>query len=173
MVAKRSVKSSRHPLRTASTRNRATRSAPSSEEGSPLERRQPIERQEQRDRQILGSARLSGANAAVSTTGSGSQGPTYSSCRARTEVSMLRQIRVVVVMRKALESDTLLRSVECQRKYVSCTASSASATDPNMRYASPSKRWRYGSQLAAGFDNRELTPYASPHPPDPQDPAWR
>src|SRR5262245_59208756 len=33
-----------------------------------------------------------------------------------------------------------------------CTASSASATDPNMRYASPSKRWQYGSKLAAGFD---------------------
>src|SRR5262245_60190431 len=39
------------------------------------------------------------------------------------------QIRVVVVMRNALGSDTLWRPAACQRKYVSCTASSASAMD--------------------------------------------
>lgn len=68
------------------------------------------------------------------------------------EVSMSRQIRVVVVMRNARGSDTLSRSDACQRKYVSCTASSASAIDPSMRYARPSRRRRYGSKLAAGFD---------------------
>src|SRR5262249_53698968 len=85
-------------------------------------------------------------------TGSGSHGPTYSSRRARAEVNMSRQIRVVVVMRNALGSDTVSRSVPCQRKYVSCTASSASAIDQSMRYARPSRRRRYGSKLAAGFD---------------------
>ena len=104
------------------------------------------------DKSSASSVRLSGASAAVSTTGSGSHGPTYSSRRARAEVSMSRQIRVVVVMRNALGSDTLLRSAPCQRKYVSCTASSASAIDPSMRYARPSRRRRYGSKLAAGFD---------------------
>src|SRR2546428_6359765 len=70
------------------------------------------------DRSSASSVRLSGASAAVSTTGSGSHGPTYSSCRARAEVSMSRQIRVVVVMRNALGSDTLSRSAPCQRKYL-------------------------------------------------------
>src|SRR5215471_2724409 len=105
-----------------------------------------------KDRSSASSVQLSGASAAVSTTGSGSRGPTYSSCRARAEVRMLRQIRVVVVMRNALGSDTLSRSAPCQRKYVSCTASSASVIDPSMRYARPSRRRRYGSKLSAGFD---------------------
>src|SRR5438876_8304253 len=55
-------------------------------------------------------------------------------------------------MRNALGFDTLLRSAPCQRKYVSCTASSASAIDPSMRYARPTRRRRYGSKLASGFD---------------------
>src|SRR5207253_4562550 len=105
-----------------------------------------------KDRSSASSVRLSAATAAVSTTGSGSHGPTYASRRARAEVSMSRQIRVVVVMRNALGSDTLSRSAPCQRKYVSCTASSASAIDPSMRYARPSRRRRYGSKLTAGFD---------------------
>ena len=104
------------------------------------------------DKSSASSVRLSGASAAVSTTGSGSHGPTYSSCRARAEVSTSRQIRVVVVIRNALGSDTLSRTAPCQRRYVSCTASSASAIDPSMRYARPSSRLRYGSKLAAGFD---------------------
>jgi len=85
------------------------------------------------DRSSANSVRLSAASPSVSTTGSGSHWPTYSSRRARAEVSMSRQIRVVVVMRNALGSDTLWQSVACQRKYVSCTASSASAIDPSMR----------------------------------------
>ena len=104
------------------------------------------------DRSSASSVRLSGARVAVSKTGSGSHGPTYSSRRARAEVSMSRQIRVVVVMRNPLGSDTLSRSAACQRRYVSCTASSASAIDPSMRYARPSRRRRYGSKLAAGFE---------------------
>jgi hypothetical protein len=104
------------------------------------------------DRSSANSVRLSGASAAVLTTGSGSHGPAYSSLRARADVSMSRQIRVVVVIRNALGSDTLSRSAPCQRNYVSCTASSASAIDPSMRYARPSSRRRYGSKLAAGFD---------------------
>ncbi len=40
---------------------------------------------------------------------------------ARADVSMSRQIRVVVVMRNALGSDTLSRSAPCRRRYVSCT----------------------------------------------------
>jgi hypothetical protein len=68
------------------------------------------------DRSSANSVRLSGASADVSRTGSGSHGPTYSSRRARADVSMSRQIRVVVVMRNALGSDTLSRSVACQRK---------------------------------------------------------
>src|SRR5215510_2358199 len=71
------------------------------------------------DRSSANSVWLSGESAAVSTTGSGSHGPTYSSRRARAEVSISRQIRVVVVMRNAFGSDTLSRSVPCQRKYVS------------------------------------------------------
>ena len=85
------------------------------------------------DKSSASSVRLSGASASVSTTGSGSQGPTYSSRRARADVSISRQIRVVVVMRNALGSDTLSRWAACQRKYVSCTASSASAIEPSMR----------------------------------------
>jgi hypothetical protein len=75
---------------------------------------------------------------------------------------MSRQIRAVVVVRNALGSDTLSRSAACQRKYASCTASSASAIDPSMRYARPSRRRRYGSKLAAGFDSAlvELTSFA-------------
>src|SRR6266576_6709011 len=46
----------------------------------------------------------------------------------------------------------LCRPCEKSRKYVSCTASSASAIDPSMRYARPSRRRRYGSKLAAGFE---------------------
>jgi len=46
---------------------------------------------------------------------------------------MSRQILDVVVMRNALAFDTLSRSALCQRKYVSCTASSESAIDPSMR----------------------------------------
>src|SRR5262245_2187406 len=114
------------------------------------------------DRSSASSVWLSGASAAVSTTGSGSHGPTYSSRRARAEVSMSRQILVVVVMRNALGSDTLSRAAPCQRRYASCTASSASAIDPSMRYARPSRRGRYGSKLAAGSDIAltELTPCA-------------
>ena len=54
------------------------------------------------DRSSASSVRLSGASAAVSRTGSGSHCPMYSSRRARAEVSMSRQSRVVVVMRNAL-----------------------------------------------------------------------
>src|SRR5262245_27035251 len=104
------------------------------------------------DRSSASSVRLSGASVAVSRTGSGSHGPTYSSRRARADFSMSRQIRVVVVMRNALGSTTLSRSAPCQRKYASCTASSASAIDPSIRYARPSRRRRYGSKLEAGFD---------------------
>ena len=71
---------------------------------------------------------------------------------ARADVGMSRQIRVVVVMRNALWSDTVSRSAACQRKYVSCTASSASAIDPGMRYARPRSRRRCGSKLSAGFN---------------------
>ena len=60
--------------------------------------------------------------------------------------------------RNALWSNTLSRSARCQRKYVSCTASLASAIDPSMRYARPSRRRRYGSKLAAGFDIVPLMP---------------
>ena len=52
---------------------------------------------------------------------------------ARADVSVSRQIRVIVVMRNAFGSDTLSWSVRRQRTYVSCTASSASALDPSMR----------------------------------------
>ena len=93
------------------------------QEGSPLQRRQPLQCQQQRYGQILcQSVRSSGASAAVSGTGSGSQGPTYSSRRARADVSISRQIRVVVVIRNALGSETWSRSAACQRRYVSCTA---------------------------------------------------
>jgi hypothetical protein len=85
------------------------------------------------DKSSASSVRLSDASAAVSTTGSGSQGPTYSSRRARADVAISRQIRAVVVMRNALGSDTFSRWAACQRKYVSCTASSASTIDPSMR----------------------------------------
>jgi hypothetical protein len=85
------------------------------------------------DRSSANSVRLSGASPFRVNHRLGSHWPTYSSRRARAEVSMSRQIRVVVVMRNALGSDTLSRSVACQRKYVSCTASSASAIDPSMR----------------------------------------
>lgn len=114
------------------------------------------------DKSSASSVRLSGMSVAVSVTGSGSQGPAYSSCRARADVNISRQIRVVVVIRNALGSNTLSRSVACQRKYDSCTASSASAIDPSMRYARPSRRRRYGSKLVAGFDIAlvALTPFA-------------
>src|SRR6516225_5070319 len=62
------------------------------------------------DKSSASSVRLSGASAAVSRTGSGSQGPTYSSRRARADVSISRQIRVVVVIRNALGSETWSRS---------------------------------------------------------------
>src|SRR5262249_57541469 len=82
--------------------------------------------------------------------------------RGEAEVSMWGQIGVVVVRRNAHGSDTLSRSAPCQRKYVSCTASSASAIAPSMRYARPSSRRRYGLKLAAGFDIAlvELTSFA-------------
>ena len=35
----------------------------------------------------------------------------------------------------AMSNELLSRSAPCQRKYVSCAASSASAIDPSMRYA--------------------------------------
>ena len=38
-----------------------------------------------------------------------------------------------------------------ERNYVSCTPSSASAIDPSMWYARPSRRRRYSSKLEAGF----------------------
>src|ERR1700690_2562829 len=57
---------------------------------------------------------LSGASAAVSTTGSGSQGPAYSSRRARADVSRSRQMRAVVVIRDAFGFDTWSRSAACQ-----------------------------------------------------------
>src|SRR5262249_17931903 len=49
------------------------------------------------------------------------------------------------------------------------TTSSALAIDPSMRYARPSRRRRYGSKLAAGFDIPlgELTPCGPPKPPAP------
>ena len=72
--------------------------------------------------QLAAVARLRRVRASDSQrlgTGSGRQGP-GPSCRARAEVSKLRQIRVAVVMRNALGSDTFSRSAACQRKYVSC-----------------------------------------------------
>jgi len=62
------------------------------------------------------SACVSGASAAVSVTGSGSHGSTYSSRRARADFSTSRQILVVVVIRKALGAATFSRSASCQRR---------------------------------------------------------
>ena len=94
------------------------------QEGGPLQGRQPVERQEQRHRQILGQL---GAAVGRGRRGVddrlGQPGPTYCSRRARAEASMSRQLRAVVVIRKALGSDTSPRSAARQRRYVSCTAS--------------------------------------------------
>src|SRR5262249_30825072 len=80
-------------------------------------------------------------------------------------------IRVVVLMRNALGSDTLSRSAACQRRYVSCTASSASASVPSMRYARPSRRRRYGSKPSAGLDPPlPRAPPLAPQPPSPPRP---
>ena len=65
------------------------------------------------DRSSASSVRLSGASLAVSRTGSGSHGPTYSSRGARADFSMSRQIRVVMVMRNARGFETVSRSASC------------------------------------------------------------
>lgn len=67
------------------------------------------------------------------STGSGSQGPTYVSRRARADVAALIASRVVTVVRKAAAFRTWSRSVPCQRSQASCTTSSASATPPSIR----------------------------------------
>ena len=104
-------------------------------------------------------SRPKGSTAAVSTTGSGSHGPMYSSYRARAEVSMSRQIRVVVVIRNALGFDTLSRSARCQRKDLSCTASSASAIEPSMRYM----RDPVGADDMARSSRRDSTWHSGDH----------
>ncbi len=122
------------------------------QEGGAFERREPFQRQQQGYGQILGQFHAAvrsqcrgvenwfwqpGTDVLLPPRASGSQHiETNPRCRSH---------------KKAPGSITLSRSAACQRKYVSCTASSASAIDPSMRYARPSRRRRYGSKLAAGF----------------------
>lgn len=66
-------------------------------------------------------------------TGSGSQGPTYSSRRARAEVSRLRHSRVTVLANQAPGGAIGSRSAPFHRNQASCTTSSASWAEPSMR----------------------------------------
>jgi hypothetical protein len=104
------------------------------QEGSALERRQPVERQEQRDGQIFGELR-----AAVR--------------RERCRVNdRLRQPWTDVLLAPCARRGQHVETNACRRghekrsrvghvvavgKYVSCTASSASAIDPSMTAPSP------------------------------------
>jgi len=99
------------------------------QEGSALERRQPVERQEQRYGQILGQFRCGVSGRERGLLRTARQPWTERTPRAaRARGQDVESKSVVVVMRNALGSDTLSRSAACQRKYASCTASSASAS---------------------------------------------
>lgn len=67
------------------------------------------------------------------TSGSGSHWPTYVSRRARAEVSWLRQMLVSTFVSHASGTSIRPASAPCQRRYVSCTASSASLAEPSSR----------------------------------------
>ena len=71
-----------------------------------------------------------------SGTGSGIHSPTYRSLRARAEPSWSRQIRLVTVVSQAAGDEIASRSSgerAYQRNSASCTASSASASEPSSR----------------------------------------
>lgn len=71
-----------------------------------------------------------------SGSGSGIHCPTYVSRRTRAEFSRFRQIRLVTVVSQA-PGDSMAscsaRGIAYQRAYVSCTASSASESEPSSR----------------------------------------
>jgi len=74
----------------------------------------------------------------LSGSGSGIHSPTYRSRRTRAEPSRSRQMRLATFVSQA-PGDSMLscccRDMAYQRAYVSCTTSSASASEPSSRYA--------------------------------------
>ena len=81
------------------------------------------------------SAAVSAMSGAAPASGSGNQGPTYCSRLARAEPSWSRQTLLIVVVNHPFGVWIATPScrVRCQRRYVSCTASSASVALPSMR----------------------------------------
>jgi hypothetical protein len=83
----------------------------------------------------LSASSTSSATSGLVSTGSGSHSPTYSSrCRASVR-SRLRQSRVTIRTRYARGSRTSQCSASTKaahRNQVSCTTSSASATEPSI-----------------------------------------
>ncbi len=69
-------------------------------------------------------------------SGSGTHSPTYRSRRTRAERSWSRQIRLATLVSQAAGLSMASRSLGArayQRAYVSCTASSASTSEPSSR----------------------------------------
>src|SRR5215475_387118 len=75
-------------------------------------------------------------------SGSGSQGPTYVSWRARADCISFRARFVTVLTRYAFGARTCSASVRDQRSHASWTTSSASATLPVNRYATENSSGR-------------------------------
>jgi hypothetical protein len=121
------------------------------QKGGPLQRREPIDRQQQRDGEILGELAL-GVRRERARVEDRFWQPRADIClpAGARRLERIQAILVVVVVRNARTSDTVSRSMACQRRYASWTASSASEMEPSMRYASPSSRRRCGSKVTAG-----------------------
>ena len=103
-----------------------------------LERRQPLERQQQRDRQIVAPSappardhrlRQPGADVVLAPV-------------ARADFMRSRHSRDTTRARYARGCSIVARRPSRQRRNASCTTSSASATEPSMRYASPARNER-------------------------------
>lgn len=85
------------------------------------------------------------AVAAGSTSGSGNHVPTYCSRRTAADFMRSRQRRETIFARCARGFSMTAASTGDQRRKASCTASSASAIEPSIRYATPRRNSRWSS----------------------------
>src|SRR5439155_20236574 len=96
--------------------------------------------------------------------GSGRSEPTKSSRRARRARSMSRQTRATTVVSQPRMFSTSLVSERLRRNHDSCTASSASLSEPSIRYATASK-WARCSSNSPACQSPSLTVTSSSRDP--------
>ena len=108
------------------------------------------------------SASCSGSvPSAGATSGSGSSKPAGSSRRARRARSRSRQIRATTVVSHPARFAMSSRSARLRRNQVSCTASSASLTEPSSRWATARSRGRCASNTSTSVSVMVCLPVPS------------